>query len=309
MTAAAAAVTPTAIAPPVAVAALDQPTAAAAAAGTARLTLPLGGAPLLAPFKLAHDAQFTSKVFHIKPQLFETLSKSMGLANPQTATVIQELQFRAYLTSNHNSTPNKHNHNHTDSLLASSNQQQTNQPSKECNWPELFQLSVNQSVVHLDRGQSTPTTTAPTTTQTAKLVQQQQHKPADIFHLCLLGDNVIEIQVNNCYCSHEFVLEAVERPTLKAFMNSCFKSRMLSVEACLQKMKFNFGSQGFLIQQTTSSSIFNEYISEFNQQTGLEQTKTKISLKCPITNRRMRTPTRGHNCKHIQVSVVRMTES
>lgn len=98
-------------------------------------------------------------------------------------------------------------------------------------------------------------------------------------------------------------MEAVDRPTLKAFMNSCYKSRLLSTENCIQKLKFNFGSPGFLIQNQNlqqSAGIFNEYVTEFAQ--GIEQTKTRISLRCPISARRMRTPTRGHNCKHLQVS-------
>lgn len=244
----------------------------------ARLTLPLRDAPLLGPFRLDHDAQFTSKVFHIKPQLFDTLSKSISLMNPQTATVIQELQFRAYLVNS----PSGKSTTNGDSLLASNNQQQQiNNQGKSCNWPELFQLSVNQQVIPLDRS-------------------KQSHRAVDIFQFCHLGDNVLDIQVNDCYCTHEFVLEAVDRPTVKAFMNSCFKSRLLAQESCIQKLKFNFGAPGFLIQnsQLQSAEIFNEYITEYIQ--GIEQTRAKFSLKCSISARRMRTPTRGHNCKHLQ---------
>lgn len=101
-------------------------------------------------------------------------------------------------------------------------------------------------------------------------------------------------------------MEAVDRPTLKAFMNSCFKSRQLTIEGCIQKMKFNFMSPGFLIQNQhlqQTANIINEYVHELVQ--GVEQTRTRISLKCPISGRRMRTPTRGHNCKHLQVSQLR----
>lgn len=37
---------------------------------------------------------------------------------------------------------------------------------------------------------------------------------------------------------------------------------------------------------------------------GVEQTAIKVSLKCPITFRRITLPARGHECKHIQVSLV-----
>ena len=33
---------------------------------------------------------------------------------------------------------------------------------------------------------------------------------------------------------------------------------------------------------------------------GVEQTAIKVSLKCPITYRRISLPARGHDCKHIQ---------
>lgn len=36
----------------------------------------------------------------------------------------------------------------------------------------------------------------------------------------------------------------------------------------------------------------------------MEQTAIKVSLKCPITFRRIQLPARGHDCRHIQVGVV-----
>ena len=36
-----------------------------------------------------------------------------------------------------------------------------------------------------------------------------------------------------------------------------------------------------------------------NGDDGVEQTATKVSLKCPITFRRIGLPARGHDCKHI----------
>lgn len=37
-----------------------------------------------------------------------------------------------------------------------------------------------------------------------------------------------------------------------------------------------------------------------NGEDGVEQTAIKVSLKCPITFRRIMLPARGHECKHIQ---------
>ena len=38
-----------------------------------------------------------------------------------------------------------------------------------------------------------------------------------------------------------------------------------------------------------------------NGDDGVEQTAIRVSLKCPITYRRISLPARGHDCKHIQV--------
>ena len=38
----------------------------------------------------------------------------------------------------------------------------------------------------------------------------------------------------------------------------------------------------------------------------VEQTAIKVSLKCPITFRRISLPARGHDCKHIQVNDILM---
>lgn len=40
-----------------------------------------------------------------------------------------------------------------------------------------------------------------------------------------------------------------------------------------------------------------------NGEDGVEQTAIKVSLKCPITFRRIQLPARGHDCRHIQVSL------
>lgn len=37
-----------------------------------------------------------------------------------------------------------------------------------------------------------------------------------------------------------------------------------------------------------------------NGEDGVEQTAIKVSLKCPITFRRIQLPARGHDCRHIQ---------
>ena len=49
----------------------------------------------------------------------------------------------------------------------------------------------------------------------------------------------------------------------------------------------------------TSSATSNSALND----DGVEQTAIKVSLKCPISFRRITLPARGHDCKHIQVCV------
>lgn len=44
-----------------------------------------------------------------------------------------------------------------------------------------------------------------------------------------------------------------------------------------------------------------------NGEDGVEQTAIKVSLKCPITFRRIQLPARGHDCRHIQVQIHRVS--
>ena len=71
------------------------------------------------------------------------------------------------------------------------------------------------------------------------------------------------------------------------------RRRILSAEQGIAKIKRNFSNNGSL---TPSQGGFDD--------SGIEATMIKISLKCPITLKRMTLPARGQECKHIQVSVV-----
>ena len=56
---------------------------------------------------------------------------------------------------------------------------------------------------------------------------------------------------------------------------------------------FCFSVKRNFTSAATSNSALND--------DGVEQTAIKVSLKCPITFRRITLPARGHDCKHIQV--------
>lgn len=162
-----------------------EPSPASSRAG--RLSLPLQNAPLLlGPFKLEQDARYTTKVFHINLQLFDSLSRSFK--NPQS-NVIQELQFRAYLGS---AEPNfgaqQQQHQCRSSQAAAA---RLNNNNGLCNWPELFQLFINQQLVRLDRSK----------------VSSGGSIAASVFQYCQPGDNYLEIQAKDCYCvSKTFII-------------------------------------------------------------------------------------------------------
>ncbi len=96
--------------------------------------------------------------------------------------------------------------------------------------------------------------------------------------LCITGINYILkcIQIDNIsqyYCiSHQINAETVQLLLL-----------------CSSVVKRNFSSG--TIPGTPG----------LNGEDGVEQTAIKVSLKCPITFRRIQLPARGHDCRHIQV--------
>uniref|UniRef100_A0A3Q2X7I1 Zinc finger MIZ-type containing 2 n=1 Tax=Haplochromis burtoni TaxID=8153 RepID=A0A3Q2X7I1_HAPBU len=96
------------------------------------------------------------------------------------------------------------------------------------------------------------------------------HKPLYLKHVCQPGRNTIQITVTACCCAQ-----------LAALMFFDFLPLCLSV-----KRNFSSGS----IPGTPG----------LNGEDGVEQTAIRVSLKCPITFRRIQLPARGHDCRHIQ---------
>lgn len=55
------------------------------------------------------------------------------------------------------------------------------------------------------------------------------------------------------------------------------------------------------VKRNFSSVAASSGNTTLNGEDGVEQTAIKVSLKCPITFRRIQLPARGHDCKHVQV--------
>ncbi|XP_055969416.1 LOW QUALITY PROTEIN: zinc finger MIZ domain-containing protein 2 [Sorex fumeus] len=139
------------------------------------------------------------------------------------------------------------------------------------NWPASVQVSVNATPLTIERGDN-----------------KTSHKPLHLKHVCQPGRNTIQITVTACCCSHLFVLQLVHRPAVRSVLQGLLKKRLLPAEHCITKIKRNFSSG--TIPGTPGP----------NGEDGVEQTAIKVSLKCPITFRRIQLPARGHDCRHIQ---------
>lgn len=139
------------------------------------------------------------------------------------------------------------------------------------NWPASVQVSVNATPLSIERGDN-----------------KTSHKPLYLKQVCQAGRNTVQITVTACCCSHLFVLQLVHRPSVRSVLQGLMKKRLLPAEHCISKIKRNFSSG--TIPSTPG----------LNGEDGVEQTAIKVSLKCPITFRRIQLPARGHDCRHIQ---------
>uniref|UniRef100_A0A3P8YKY7 SP-RING-type domain-containing protein n=1 Tax=Esox lucius TaxID=8010 RepID=A0A3P8YKY7_ESOLU len=136
------------------------------------------------------------------------------------------------------------------------------------NWPASVQVSVNATPLTIERGDN-----------------KTSHKPLHLKHVCQPGRNTIQITVTACCCSHLFVLQLVHRPSVRLAPILADGPDFL----CPSTVKRNFHS--------VAASSGN---APLNGEDGVEQTAIKVSLKCPITFRRIQLPARGHDCKHVQ---------
>ena len=141
--------------------------------------------------------------------------------------------------------------------------------SMSTNWPASVQVSVNSTPLMIDRG-----------------VEKASHKPLYLKNVCQPDSNKIQITVSACCCSHLFLLQLVHRPTVQSVIRGLLRRRLLPAEACTAKIKRNFGA-------------ISGYNSVPGGEVDVEQTAITVSLKCPISFRRMALPARGAECKHI----------
>ncbi|GLV37412.1 tonalli, partial [Carabus blaptoides fortunei] len=136
------------------------------------------------------------------------------------------------------------------------------------NWPASVQVSVNATPLVIDRGEN-----------------KTSHKPLYLKDVCQPGRNTIQITVSACCCSHLFVLQLVHRPSVRSVLQGLLRKRLLTADHCIAKIKRNFNN--------TVSSGSN--MTADRDRDAVEQTALKVSLKCPITFKRITLPARGHD--------------
>ena len=129
------------------------------------------------------------------------------------------------------------------------------------NWPASVQVTVNSTPLTIDR-------------------EKVGHRPLYLKSVCQADRNTIQIAVSACCCSHLFLLQLVHRPTIRSVVQGLLRKRLLPSDACIGKISQNFGAI-------------------VPKEDGVEQTAIKVSLKCPITFRRISLPARGFECRHI----------
>ncbi|UYV62859.1 ZMIZ1 [Cordylochernes scorpioides] len=142
------------------------------------------------------------------------------------------------------------------------------------NWPASVQVSVNATPLSIDRGDN-----------------KTSHRPLYLKEVCQSGRNTIQITVTACCCSHLFLLQLVHRPTVRSVLQGLLRKRLLPADHCVSKIKRNFTNAAPPTPNAGAATPTED---------GVEQTAIKVSLKCPITFKRITLPARGQECKHIQ---------
>lgn len=100
--------------------------------------------------------------------------------------------------------------------------------------------------------------------------------------------------------SHLFVLQLVHRPSVRHVLQGLLRRNMLVREHCVAKIKRHF-------QQLMASRQDQPLNPNGGPMPGVEDgslstagpTTLNVSLKCPITFKRISLPARGHECRHL----------
>ena len=155
------------------------------------------------------------------------------------------------------------------------------------NWPAGIQISVNSQLMPIDRGESSTS-----------------QKPLFLKKYCQNENNTLQIVVRQCCCQYLFAMQVVHCSTVKSAMQNIMHKQLKPVEFCVTKIKQNFNNSNSFNSNSNSMSSSSLTLTPSTpgsvDESGLEPTSLKLSLRCPISLTRIKIPARGNECKHLQ---------
>uniref|UniRef100_A0A5S6PZR5 SP-RING-type domain-containing protein n=1 Tax=Trichuris muris TaxID=70415 RepID=A0A5S6PZR5_TRIMR len=116
------------------------------------------------------------------------------------------------------------------------------------------------------------------------VIVRQIDRPLYIKNLCQPNKNTLQVAVQQCCCSHLFMLSLISRPHVERVLSNLVRRKLLPVELAIEKIK-----RSFMPAEVAASQISD-----------VEHLSTTISLKCPFTMTKMSLPARCNDCRHIQ---------
>lgn len=135
-------------------------------------------------------------------------------------------------------------------------------------------------------------------------IQIEQQKPLFLKKICRLGKNTLQITVPQCSCQHMFTMQVVNNTTVKSALQDILRKQIKPVEFSVTKIKQNFNNSNYNINYNSNSNNSSLNLTPSTpsslDENGIEQTSFRLSLRCPITFKRIVIPARGNDCKHLQ---------
>ncbi|MES1901916.1 MAG: Zinc finger MIZ domain-containing protein 1 [Paramarteilia canceri] len=138
------------------------------------------------------------------------------------------------------------------------------------NWPKNIQILINDHNIEIEKSND-----------------MWQQKAIFLKNSCNSGINALSISVDQCACSHLFVLQLVHRPTILNIMTRIMSKQRLDQSSSIAKFKNFF--------QNKSQNLRNIPGSDSNTVQAC-----KIMRKCPISGCPIILPVRGSHCNHLQ---------
>ncbi|XP_055690592.1 zinc finger MIZ domain-containing protein 1 isoform X2 [Lutzomyia longipalpis] len=147
------------------------------------------------------------------------------------------------------------------------------------NWPASVQVSANAIPLIIDRGEP-----------------KMSHRPLYLKAVCQPGRNTIQITVSACCCSHLFVLQLVHRPSIRHVLQGLLRRNLLAAEHCVNKIKCHFQQVAATTNRPPDGA---EAANPQNGDNPADTPSQTVTLKCPITFKKISLPARGQECRHL----------